>query len=249
MNGIYFDTIEETSEFIPDAMEHNKFLLLLDIIYHLEDQRLTGLDRLDVFLRTIVADRIDESGTDYNKAHFSPEKVGESYLAWLMNHMARSIIIGHQTPGDWIADPGFMIFRGVSLLDSGSDQDTSISFDAFLAEYLSLFDPEQDLQTEAFTTRFINPTLLYTSMYDKSIWIRRLARTRTTNRLCLIAPSVEPGDQIWYLQGAKVPFILRKLPSSKYILRGEAFVQGCMDGEVFSHFGFSTDDSATVEIE
>jgi hypothetical protein len=103
--GIFFDFIEESSEYIHDAIEHCRFLPLLDIASRLETESLTGFDPLEVFMRTLVADQIDQSTIDFNKNHFPFEKVSKSFIAFLMNQMARSIIVGQQIPGDWIQDP------------------------------------------------------------------------------------------------------------------------------------------------
>ena len=44
--------------------------------------------------------------------------------------------------------------------------------------------------------------------------------------------SVEPLDQVWILQAAKVPFILRPMDRhGKFNLIGETYVHGFMDGE------------------
>jgi hypothetical protein len=245
LSGIFFDYIEEDSEFIHEAMDQGKFLPLLDIASRLDTESLTGFDRLEVFMRTLVADKIDEGEFDVNKDHFPFEKVSKSFIAFLMNQMARSIIVGQQVPGDWIQDPKFMKFRQTSLLQS----DDQSSFDEYLAAYISQFDPNQQDQSGAFTDQFIKPTLLFESMYGKSIYIRRVARSRTRNLLCLIAPSAQPGDQIWFLRGARVPFVLRKLPNGSFLLRGEAYVHGCMDGEIFSHYALSSNDSTRLHIE
>lgn len=244
LSGIFFDHVEELSEYIPESFEQAKFLPVVDIVSRLNNYSSTGYDRLEVFMRTLLADKIDEGGTDTNKEHFPIDEVSTSYIAWLQLQMAKSIIVGSQVAGTWISDPTFMKFRDLSLVESDE-----LNFDAFLAEYMSLFDPDKQNQTEEFTNRFIKPTLLFASMYDKSIWIRRLARTRRTNLLCLAAPSVEPGDQIWFLRGGKVPFILHGLPNGNFLLRGEAYVHGNMDGEIFSNGEFSTGDAREVRIE
>jgi len=48
--------------------------------------------------------------------------------------------------------------------------------------------------------------------------------------------SVQEGDEVWVIMGAKVPFVLRPVDGGKapkrYRLIGEAFVLGYMDGEV-----------------
>ena len=43
--------------------------------------------------------------------------------------------------------------------------------------------------------------------------------------------STEPGDEIWLLCGASVPYILRPQKDSKYTLVGEGYVHGIMHGE------------------
>lgn len=47
--------------------------------------------------------------------------------------------------------------------------------------------------------------------------------------------STLPGDQVWLLMGANVPYILRHIEESRYELVGEAYVHGVMHGEVFSN--------------
>jgi hypothetical protein len=43
---------------------------------------------------------------------------------------------------------------------------------------------------------------------------------------------LEPGDEIWLLKNAAVPFILRPTGDSQYQLVGEAYVHGIMYGEL-----------------
>jgi hypothetical protein len=52
--------------------------------------------------------------------------------------------------------------------------------------------------------------------------------------------SMQSGDQVWLLRGAKVPYILRPLGLSKYELVGEAYIHGIMQGEAW------TDDSESL---
>ncbi|KAF1942827.1 hypothetical protein EJ02DRAFT_421800 [Clathrospora elynae] len=51
-------------------------------------------------------------------------------------------------------------------------------------------------------------------------------------------PHMAPGDQVWFLYGGKVPFIMRKTESQnvndgrhKLHIVGDAYVHGVMDGE------------------
>lgn len=53
-----------------------------------------------------------------------------------------------------------------------------------------------------------------------------------------------PGDEIWLLAGAKVPFVLRPYDDGKYLLVGDAYVHGIMHGEAFDGL-----DSSLITIE
>lgn len=60
---------------------------------------------------------------------------------------------------------------------------------------------------------------------------------------------MEVGDQVWFLKGGKVPFILRPLQNGNFELIGEAFFYGFMRGEIFDFGGKSVDDAVTITIE
>ena len=60
---------------------------------------------------------------------------------------------------------------------------------------------------------------------------RRLIRT-SKNYVGLAGFSVEVGDEVCILPAAKTPFVFRKKLDGTYVLVGEAYVQGIMDGEV-----------------
>ncbi len=60
--------------------------------------------------------------------------------------------------------------------------------------------------------------------------LRRLIRT-STNHLGIAPIAAEPGDVVCVLGGSKVPFVMRKI-EDHYVMIGECYVQGIMDGEV-----------------
>jgi hypothetical protein len=58
---------------------------------------------------------------------------------------------------------------------------------------------------------------------------------RTSKGYVGVGPvSVEPGDQVWMICDARVPFVLRPSATvkAKYILIGETYLHGCMLGEM-----------------
>jgi hypothetical protein len=56
-------------------------------------------------------------------------------------------------------------------------------------------------------------------------------------RLGMGPQSLEEGHEIWVLEGAKVPFVLRRLDGGNFGLVGEAFVFGTMHGEAVKSVG------------
>lgn len=69
---------------------------------------------------------------------------------------------------------------------------------------------------------------------------RCLFRTQE-KRLGLAPIGAKVGDQVWFLSGARVPFVLRKVENERFELVGEAYVHGCMRGEAFTTGGLSPD--------
>jgi hypothetical protein len=63
---------------------------------------------------------------------------------------------------------------------------------------------------------------------------RRMFRTKG-DLLGMGPKSVQEGDEVWAILGAKVPFVVRKVDEGReprrYQLIGEAFVLGYQDGE------------------
>ncbi|KAE9372692.1 hypothetical protein N431DRAFT_439751 [Stipitochalara longipes BDJ] len=59
---------------------------------------------------------------------------------------------------------------------------------------------------------------------------RRLFITRE-GRLGMGPQSLECGNEIWVLEGANIPFVLKRLDEKSFQLVGEAFVFGAMHGE------------------
>lgn len=77
---------------------------------------------------------------------------------------------------------------------------------------------------------------------------------RTENGYLGLGPSsIREGDQVWILDGGRVPFVLRPLSSGtdcpRYRFLGESYVHGVMYGDVMNRRPFSKVDSYTIELE
>lgn len=61
---------------------------------------------------------------------------------------------------------------------------------------------------------------------------KRFAMSLTKELPCLIPSDSQPGDIICVLLGCSFPVVVRRLPSGKYWLVGEAYIHGIMKGEL-----------------
>lgn len=66
--------------------------------------------------------------------------------------------------------------------------------------------------------------------FEHAYGSRRLFRTRD-GYLGIAAQSLEVGDSVWIIAGARVPMVLRFVSENRWELVGEAYVHGLMDGE------------------
>ena len=81
-------------------------------------------------------------------------------------------------------------------------------------------------------SRKIKYTTVLLKAMKKTLHHRQMFRSRA-GHLCVGPETVEPGDKLCILTGAEVPFILRN-HRDHYLLVGEAYVDGVMDGEVLT---------------
>lgn len=96
------------------------------------------------------------------------------------------------------------------------------------SEYL----PEDYMpRVDEHTRRMKYTTALLKTM--KKILNHRQIFRSSAGHLCIGPETVEPGDKLCILTGAEVPFILRN-DGDRYVLVGEAHVDGCMDGEILA---------------
>jgi hypothetical protein len=68
----------------------------------------------------------------------------------------------------------------------------------------------------------------------------------SNDRLAWIPMGSEDGDEIYIIRGARVPFVLRPQGNGQFVLIGECYIQGLMDGEALSLLGFARKDICLV---
>lgn len=117
-------------------------------------------------------------------------------------------------------------FQGLTLVEERAPHSNAHIFKVMLGEEEP---PEDLLPTEIDVIRRGR----YSEQYMRAMESRgHFRRSFWSNRGYLVIAShfVEEGDILCVLGGAEVPFVLRKV-NSHYILMGEAYVDGIMDGE------------------
>jgi hypothetical protein len=75
----------------------------------------------------------------------------------------------------------------------------------------------------------------------ESIENRRIVAT-SSGRVGLVPAETQPGDFLCLVMGLDVPFVLRQFDADLYILVGEAYINGAMDGEILVNGGIGTRD-------
>jgi hypothetical protein len=95
---------------------------------------------------------------------------------------------------------------------------SQVSFIAFNLPFMSLFNKEP------------RASLLPQSRY---ILFRRMIRTEQKRYIGLVSGNVRQGDEVWLLEGSKVPLIIRRQTEGYGRLVGDAYIYGIMYGEAF----------------
>ena len=76
------------------------------------------------------------------------------------------------------------------------------------------------------------PSDKYSLAIGRLYYKRRFFRSK--RRMGLAPESALSGDQIWFLSGGSVPFLLRQISVGMFKLVGECYVHGLMNGEILS---------------
>ncbi|OIW23037.1 hypothetical protein CONLIGDRAFT_146567 [Coniochaeta ligniaria NRRL 30616] len=111
---------------------------------------------------------------------------------------------------------------------------------------ISFIDPPvPELDIEEATMRIEGEAAAFKHAISPVLPSRRLFRT-AKGYLGHGPASIEPGDRVYLLRGAKVPFVLRGGEEGKFELMGETYVHGFMDGEMRTRVGNSLSEITLV---
>jgi hypothetical protein len=212
--ALMFDPDMETFDHPNIIEELLKTCLLLDSTY-----TLTAQDRLEVLWRTILLDRDCLPGQKWQ--YLNAEKISLAFSAFLS--LQASLALGNME--DKQKDSYLQVLKS-----------RESHFSATCASFPRISEIVENAErSKSGRLDFLGP--METTV---DIFLLR-AQISGGGRKLFVTPEkwlgsgpelLEPGDEIWLLKNAAVPFILRPTGDSQYQLVGEAYVHGIMYGEL-----------------
>jgi hypothetical protein len=223
-------------------------------------QRHTGPG--EVLWRTMIADTVDQKPAPRGLAHSFRSWVSVRLAVQIMKTtLKHHAATGHHTLttlDETVASESLDILTSLRTSDRENVDDDSRSlptneevletarlmYDFQLHDILSsasvvFVEPNIPHPTlEEQTTRIEGQAAAFKNAMSPAVPFRRLYRT-ARGYLGLGPASVEVGDRVYLLRGAKVPFVLRDGGAGRFELMGETYVHGFMDGQMLSEVGDS----------
>ncbi|GME28712.1 chitin recognition protein [Neofusicoccum parvum] len=189
----------------------------------------TAQDRVEVLWRTLIA---DWTGSE----HPAPHVVASTFYDWILVMLSLGIYVrrSRDEPVDKYLDE-------LSLLDeiiwtTGSKllptKDQVIAKAEFLWNGLDQYSSKNDGEILDLVKNVDGEAMLYGQRVSASCGSRRLYRT-AGGYLGLGPKSLRKGDEVWLIQGARAPFVLRTdLELDAHVIVGETYLHGFMHGEM-----------------
>jgi hypothetical protein len=245
VSGKRIDAVEEVCLPLEDVITPSgdlqlifRLALSLDHLYPLTNQ-----DRMEVLWRTMI---INTSGAVLEEQSYPAEPI---YSEYFINAIGRLSAIKLQSlPQE---QRGWFL----ELYDSFRSSLVTLP----LAEELvgskfvnsNLTDLLNDSNNASHREREWDQTSVFSNKFILQVSRTSTNRTliRTSRKLLGLAPvCTQPGDEVWILEGALVPFILHRCPDKEeYTVVGETYVHGIMNGEAFEIADFE-ESFTTVSI-
>ena len=260
LEGVWWDAIVELGEGMTQIIREKRFFDCARICLGLEGTYINNQSISEAFWRCLIGD----TSFDGNPAGISPasEKCAEYFRKLMLTSSASVISQAEEEPGvtaldnfkktvDTIKEQFSPHFDPQSLFPTWSEiMDFKRSIDAIYGNVNQQrvernghsngepkpFDVSSVAKMSESAREDIRRRREFDTMVGHASQGRRLFRTKR-NLLGICPYSSAVGDSVWFLAGAKVPFVLRPVADTKYHeLLGECYLHGFMHGEI-NQFG------------
>jgi hypothetical protein len=195
----------------------------------------TGESRLVAFWRTLITD---------NEIHgqSSPDDCFEYYLKDLISEFVSTAIANGQSRTDCIS--GLQYLHALGECEPSLGYLSTDGMPKWCDEIGLLEDMVDWGNFSAPRIDFQDKGGRFGEAMQAFFTYRRFIRT-TEDRIGLGPESVDVGDRVCIVQGARTPFIIRKeegYGQNEYRLIGDAYIHGMMHGEALKAPGFKWED-------
>ena len=228
INGYHLSTTTEVAVGDPNLHSADEFINQLQLVSGLPATYINGQSRFESYWRTFLGNIVPKG---------SEPAIAKSFTALII----QSLLSQTDLPPEELIVRLEKAFQHLAGLDSA------------LAQRLrSLDNPSLDSLPEnipAFVSRCTNPQFraeLWAALANVSLLFLQTsefsgkALLRTENGYLGLGPRrTKEGDQIWVIEQARVPFVLRPIPETDYFqLVGECYIHGIMNGELLGSIQF-----------
>jgi hypothetical protein len=214
------------------------------MISHLSAHNNLGETPIEVLFLTLIQNCFErhwepKSSSQPHHASIAREAALDSFKYWVQIRIA--LHVSHTTPPDELFSP--IPPTVIAACKTSPLLPTPASLQTFVPRFVNLLNIDSPRVHE-----ILDEQVLFEKMKTRYADQRCLLRTRG-RRLGLGSMNGRVGDQVWFLNGARVPFLLRKMENGSFKVVGEVYIHGFMKGEVFTAGELSTEDAVEVILE
>jgi hypothetical protein len=231
--GACFDTVSEITPPMVQMIDTNMIQPCFELCLGLSPlYDPTNQTRVEVLWRSMVGDI-----QRYPFHHPAPQSLGTDFYGWVLYTLSTAPVNLRRNQKEVDSFVG-SLSPITDLIMTDEDANLTLPSLSRIIETASIYKTriENPSGLHAQQITFMNDLLAQERRYYDSLTVhlgcRRLYRT-SRGYLGLGPESTAVGDEAWLLQGAKMPFVLRKISNlSSYRLVGETYLHGFMHGEM-----------------
>ncbi len=250
-SGIFFDSLaESTVPFFPEKRDIDEIATLFALLGRVAMPDAISISKVKLLVRTLTLNNlrmVDMS--DCHEKQMSIEEVKGLYLDWLTSVICQSL----ERSANVCSKRGLNspATKHQTLLDDLSNLD-----DDFVPHQQPGFETalQADQRTESLNKNAPCPVghleaqmrlnASFSNLSSESEG-SRIARTMR-NLLALVPKNTRNDDEVWFIPGGPMPFVLRPTGNGNHRYVGPAYIHVLMYGECFSTYGMKIEHAIDI---